>query len=510
MKEQITSQFTDSDLQKIAAYLSMQPSVQEQNDDEIVIDLRELFRALQKKLWAILLAGVVFAGCFLTGTVAFVHPKYTAQTLLYVNSSNISLGGAKVSISASELTAAKSLVDTYVVILKTRTTLNEVIEQSGLDLTYGEVSNMIEAQSVNGTEVFAIKVTSTVPEEAELLANTIGVVLSNKIASIVEGSSARIVDYAVVPSQKSSPSLKNNTIIGFAVGSFLTAALVLIQMLRDDKIRDTNYLKQKYSTPILAVVPDLTFSGGKNYSKYASGKREKHRHIPRKALSADECIQYIGENLNFASAEAYKLLRTNLSFSLPVDTGKCRVIGVTSSIAGEAKSTTAINLAYTLAQNNQKVLFLEADMRLPVAAKWLHLKQTPGLSNLLAGQCNGNEVIQKSGLISEFRVCTAGSIPPNPSELLGSDRMKTTVDVFKDYFDVIIIDLPPVNVVTDALLLNEVVDGMIHVVREGYCNKTALAEAVSQQRFAGTKVLGFVLTDANIQEKGYYKKYYGR
>ena len=513
MSKQYNGQFTDAELKKMAELLAAQQNQPVQREQELEIDVLELARALWKKAWAILLVAVIVAGSVLACTVVFIKPKYTAQTLLYVNSSNISLGSAKVSISASELSAAQSLVDTYIVILKTRTTLNDVIAQSGVPYTYEEIieNNMIQAEAVNSTEVFAIEVTSTDPKEAETLANTIGAVLPNKIASIVEGSSARIVDYAVVPSKKSSPNLTKNTLIGFVLGAFLAAAAVVVEKLMDTKVRDTDYLKQTYDIPVLAVIPDLTSSGGKNYSQYAKGnKKQSKASSKRKAeLSLEEIRKYLGSGLNFASAEAYKLLRTNLGFSLPVDEGQCRVIGVTSSVAGEAKSTTAINLAYTLAQTSKQVLLLEADLRLPTVAKRLKLKQAPGVSNLLVGQCAGNDVLQESGLIPNMWVATAGNVPPNPAELVGSKRMATAIKAFSKVFDVIVVDLPPVNVVTDALLLNEATDGMIHVVRQGYCDKAALEEAVSQQRFAGTKILGFVMTDADTQEKSYYKKQYG-
>ena len=513
MSKQYNGQFTDAELKKMAELLAAQQNQPVQREQELEIDVLELARALWKKAWAILLVAVIVAGSVLACTVVFIKPKYTAQTLLYVNSSNISLGSAKVSISASELSAAQSLVDTYIVILKTRTTLNDVIAQSGVPYTYEEIieNDMIKAEAVNSTEVFAIEVTSTDPKEAETLANTIGAVLPNKIASIVEGSSARIVDYAVVPSKKSSPNLTKNTLIGFVLGAFLAAAAVVVEKLMDTKVRDTDYLKQTYDIPVLAVIPDLTSSGGKNYSQYAKGnKKQSKASSKRKAeLSLEESRKYLGSGLNFASAEAYKLLRTNLGFSLPVDEGQCRVIGVTSSVTGEAKSTTAINLAYTLAQTSKQVLLLEADLRLPTVAKRLKLKQAPGVSNLLVGQCAGNDVLQESGLIPNMWVATAGNVPPNPAELVGSKRMATAIKAFSKVFDVIVVDLPPVNVVTDALLLNEATDGMIHVVRQGYCDKAALEEAVSQQRFAGTKILGFVMTDADTQEKSYYKKQYG-
>lgn len=224
-------------------------------------------------------------------------------------------------------------------------------------------------------------------------------------------------------------------------------------------------------------------------------------------MTPEESRKTLGNSLSFAAAEAYKLLRTNLEFSLPMESG-CRVIGVTSSLKGEGKSTTSVNIAYTMAQSGGKVLLIEADMRLPTLAKRLRVKTRPGISNLLVGQCSGNDVLQRTDLISNLWVATAGDIPPNPSELLGSANMKTTIDAMKDFFDVIIVDLPPVSAVTDAALVSKLVDGMILVVRQNYCDRGVLDESVRQLRFVGAKILGFVMTGADTQKKGY--KHYGK
>lgn len=161
-------------------------------------------------------------------------------------------------------------------------------------------------------------------------------------------------------------------------------------------------------------------------------------------LSLEESRKTLGENLSFAAAEAYKLLRTNLGFSLSDNTG-CKVIGVTSAMKGEGKSTTSINMAYTMDQSGGRVLLMEADLRLPTVAKRLGLKQKPGITNLLVGQVPGNEILQKTNLISNLRVASAGDIPPNPAELLGSANMKTTIQTMSEAFDVIIVDLPPLR-----------------------------------------------------------------
>lgn len=234
------------------------------NEDEIEIDLLRLVRALWKKAWVIILTAALLGAMMLAYTMYFVKPLYQAEALMYVNSSDISVGGAKVSISQGELSAAKSLIKTYTVILNTRTTLNDVIAKSGVDYTYEELKEMISAESVDSTEVFSIKVTSTSPKEAELLANTIAGVLPEKIASIVEGSSARIVDYAVVPVKKSSPSFMKNTMIGVLLGMLLSGGIVVVRELMDDKIHNTDCLLQGYDIPLLAVIPDLKHTKSSN------------------------------------------------------------------------------------------------------------------------------------------------------------------------------------------------------------------------------------------------------
>lgn len=245
-------------------------------EQEYEIDLLELLRAMWSHIVAIVLTAAVCAGLALGGTLIFVTPTYKANALMYVNSSDISLAGSKLSISASDLTAAKSLVDTYIVIMNTRTTLNEVIEKSGVSYTYEELKKMISASSVNSTEIFSVEVTSTDPQEAELLANTIATVLPEKISSVVDGCSVRIVDNAVVPAKRSAPSYSKNTLLGFLLGAVLACGGVTVAFLMDDKIHSGDYLIDAYKLPVLATIPDLTAADSANgyYGGYAAaGKR---------------------------------------------------------------------------------------------------------------------------------------------------------------------------------------------------------------------------------------------
>ncbi len=230
----------------------------------------------------------------------------------------------------------------------------------------------------------------------------------------------------------------------------------------------------------------------------------------------------ICDNLGFFASETYKMLRTKVELSIPNKTDEAgnkigKIIGMTSSVKGEGKTTTSINLAYTLAQTGHKVLLIEGDMRLPNIGKHLSLKTNIGLSNLLAGQCKISDVLQEytSPKGINFWVLTSGDPPPAPSELLASDNMKNAVAAFSKAFDFVILDLPPVTVVTDPIVASGYVDGMIIVVRTNFCDKRALKEAVSQLEFSKTKILGLVLTSSDgkslssISSKyqGSYRKY---
>ncbi|MGM9615436.1 MAG: YveK family protein [Oscillospiraceae bacterium] len=227
--------------------------------EETEIDLLELAKALMRRAWFIILVTVLVAAAAFGYTYCFVTPMYTATALMYVNNTSFSVGSTSFSISASELTAAQSLVDTYGVILKSRMTLEDIIQKDNLDYTYEELYSMIQTKAVNSTEIFEVSVTSSKPAEAEYIANTIAEVLPDKIAAIVEGSDVRIVDYAVIPSSRTSPSYTKNTAIGALLGLVIAAAVVILQYMLDENIRSEDYLAQTYpNIPLLSVVPDMS------------------------------------------------------------------------------------------------------------------------------------------------------------------------------------------------------------------------------------------------------------
>lgn len=228
----------------------------------------------------------------------------------------------------------------------------------------------------------------------------------------------------------------------------------------------------------------------------------KRKNEKKEMMHSSETMD-MGPNLSFAAAEAYKLLRANIQFSLPHEK-KCTVIGVTSSLKSEGKSTTAINLAYTLAETGNRVLLLDSDMRLPSIAHKLGLFQAPGLSNFLSGQDIFTQMIQHSNLSHNLYVIAAGDIPPNPSELMETEYMRKLISSLSNNFNYIILDLPPIGEVADALTVSKYIDGMLVIVRQDYCTHRALQDTIRQLEFAEIRLLGFVVTRTNTHKNKYY------
>ena len=212
-------------------------------------------------------------------------------------------------------------------------------------------------------------------------------------------------------------------------------------------------------------------------------------------------MRRIGPNLDFASNEAYNLLRTNLSFSLPDKVGG-KVIGITSSSPQDGKSTTSINLSYALAEAGHKVILIDSDMRRPSISRVLNEPMSPGLSIILAGD-NDKNAIRAGVLHKNLSVLFAGDIPPNPSELVSSEKMKCTLEALQAEYDYVIIDLPPTNLVSDPLAVSKFVDGIIVVVRHEKTKKQEILETIRQLKFVGVRILGFVYNGCK-RGKGHY------
>lgn len=239
------------------------------------IDIFKLLGALWKRLWLIVLAAIIGGGVAYGYAKYYITPQYSAEALLFVNNRSVNIGTTSLAISAGEISAAEQLVDTYLVILKTRSTINDVIEKTGVNYSYNQLKGMISAEPISGTGIFKVKVTSSNKAETAVLANAISEILPNRIAEIVDGSSVRVVDYAVEPTGKISPNVTKITGIGIIVGALIVAGIIVLFEFLDTAIHDEDYLTRTYKNiPILSIIPEISETSGGHggyYSGYGYG-----------------------------------------------------------------------------------------------------------------------------------------------------------------------------------------------------------------------------------------------
>lgn len=256
--------------------------------NEFEIDLLALIRHLWKNILLIALAALLLGSAAFGYTSLLVKPRYQATASMYVNNSSFSLGATDISISAGDLSASSSLVSVYLYILESRTTMEEVIQMAELSYTPDELQKMISTNSISKTGAFEVTVTSTNPAEVELIANSIAKVLPERIAEIVDGTTVRIVDYAIIPSHRSGPSIVKNTVLGVLLGGMLSAVFVAVKFLMNDTtkemIQSVDDLREMYpDIMVLATIPDMRLNEKKNgyystyYAREESPKKEGKR-----------------------------------------------------------------------------------------------------------------------------------------------------------------------------------------------------------------------------------------
>ena len=211
------------------------------------------------------------------------------------------------------------------------------------------------------------------------------------------------------------------------------------------------------------------------------------------------------EKVSFRAIEAYKIARTNIMFTLAGEEG-CKKIVFTSALAGEGKTTSCVNLAATFAQTSAKVLVIDADLRRPKVHQLIGEKCEDGLADLLADFVDINDVVRYSETM-HFDYISAGHIPPNPAELLATPKINTIFAKLSQVYDYIFIDTPPVNVVTDALVLSKHTSGMIFIVKQKETPHDAIKKAMANLKFADVKLLGFLMNEAETKHYTYRNKY---
>jgi capsular exopolysaccharide synthesis family protein len=325
------------------------------------------------------------------------------------------------------------------------------------------------------------------------------------VAGEIPASNVTIIDGAEVPQQPSWPRKKRNLLLAAAVGLMGGLGLAFLAEYFDNTLRTPKEVERYLRLPNLAVVPDLLSlpdcisNGNRRISRQESSLNSK-LCVPSKQLT------HAALSLSLLS-EAYRKLRTSIFLSRPGEAPK--TILFTSATNGEGKTITVANTAIMLAQMDLRVLVIDADLRKPSCHKALRVKGGRGLTDFLVGQDHLDNVIKPTSVPNLFAL-SCGSTPPNPTELVGSKRMYTTLANLKERYDFLLIDAPPVMPVSDAVILSTMVDGVVLVVRGQHTQKQLVKEAASQLGNGSGKILGVVLNRVDIREAEYsgYKQYY--
>jgi tyrosine-protein kinase Etk/Wzc len=326
-----------------------------------------------------------------------------------------------------------------------------------------------------------------------------------RIISASSGGGIKVVDIARMPD---NPIPKNETryyILGVILGIALGLSLAFILEFNDTSIKSNEDIERHFNLPVLGTIPHITYNKKEDIKvKRVLSKSKKSQitsHYPRHLLNfyGDESV----------TAEAYRSLRTNLSFVSPDNPLRCLLL--TSAGPSEGKSLTAANLALAYAQMGKKTLLIDSDLRRPVMHYVFGVKREPGFSDLFVANSDYNAVIKESGK-ENLSIITAGTFTPNPAELIGSHKMEKHIEYFKDNFDIVFFDTPPIIAVTDAPLLGTKLDGVLLVLRSHKTSREIAGQAVNSLNNVGVKCLGAVLNDINLSHRyssyGYYKYYY--
>ncbi len=444
------------------------------------MELKDYIRIIRKR-WRIIVAAmlVVLAGAALATALS---PKvYQAQTRLFVSTSGGSDSGALLQGSSFTQQRVKSYAD----VITTPKVLDPVIETLTLDTTAAKLGTQITATVPLDTVLIEVAVTNADPRVAAQVADAVGKQFTKTVAdleSVADGKSSpvkvTVVSTPTVPTTPISPKPTRNLALGVVLGLLLGLGLALVRDLLDTTIKGEKDIKD---------VTDVTVIGGISFDPEATKRPlivQADPHSPR--------------------AEAFRTLRTNLQF---VDAANHpRSIMFTSSLPGEGKTTTTANLAITMAASGARVCIIEGDLRRPRLLEYMGLDGSVGLTNVLIGQADLSDVLQQFTNTSVY-VIGSGSVPPNPSELLGSAAMNETLRELESRFDVVIIDAPPLLPVTDAAVLSTIVGGTVVVVGAGLVNRDHLARALQSLDAVKGRVLGLVLNRLPTKGSDAYSYY---
>lgn len=434
-------------------------------------------RALLAGWWIVLAAAVIGCGTALAVTSA-TPPTFRASTSYYV-----SVAGQE-DATAGEIaqgsTAAQQKIKSYTVLASSPRVLEQVIADLGLDTSPAALGRRVTAVVSTGTVIIEISVTDGDARAAARIATATGRTLAEVVSEIEPKTGAgepsvrlEQVSEASVPTAPIAPRTAADLVLGLAAGLGAGIVLALLRAAADTRIRSVDDIDG--DVPVIGEIgmdPD-----------------------------ADKQPLVVQGDGVTARAEAFRSLRTNLQF---LRTGGVPTIAVTSARPAEGKTTTTLNLAIALAQSGIRTVVVDADLRRPNVAGTLGLEGAAGLTDLLVGRAELDDVLQRWGR-DAFSVLPAGTIPPNPSELIGSAAMEQVVADLASRYDVVLVDTPPVLAVTDAALMSTLVSTTVLVAAAGQTKRSDLRQAIAALDRVGEHPDGIVLTKSRrpIAERYY-------
>lgn len=445
------------------------------------MELQQYLQIL-RAYWRSALATLFVCVALVAAYTLLQHPTYTASSTVFIT---VESGGTAGELSQGA-TYAERQVKSFVGVATTAIVLQPVIDEMRLDTTPHKLARDLQVSSPANTSIIKIDATSKSPEHAATLSNAVAKSLVDAVEELSPPStdgvglvSATIIDQALTPTSPTAPRPAQNLALGVLLGLLLGAGQAILRSTLDTRIRTSEDLEQITAAPVLAEVG----------------------RVERTAERPDDVAE-----LNWRNAEAYRRLRTNVGF-VGLGGERRSSIVVTSALAGEGKTEITTNLAKVLAQAGESVLLIDADLRRPEAANRLGLDGEVGLSDVLTSRAS----LQDATILAapNLAVLPAGTVPPNPSELLGSEAMANLLERVEEQYDYVLFDSPPLLPVTDAVVLAAQTGGAILVTQSGTVKRQQLEAAIGILEAGDVTLLGLVLKDVPIDTRHhYYSAYY--
>ena len=446
------------------------------------INIKDFFNYLKKYIFIICGVIILFVIGIFIYDKSIKKPLYTTYTTIILTKSNETQ--TNTTITQNDILLNQKLVETYTKIIKSKLVLDQVISETGITYTAQELGENVSVEAYENTEMLKISVTDSDPELSASIANSIAQVFSGEVAKIYQMNNISVIDIAQIPEEVSNNTLVRDVFIALFISIFGSIGVIFIIYYFDDSIKLTDDLEEEIGMPVIAKVFKSDI-GSKNRGKVELLVQK----YPKSVVS-----------------ESIKTLRTNLQFS-SVDS-ELKTILITSSIPGEGKSFISANLAISFTQTDKKVLIVDCDMRKGRQHRIFKLSNTKGLSNLLIDDmANYKDYINKTS-IKNLYVITRGTVPPNPSELLNSNKNSELIKILRSKFDIIIFDGVPCNGLPDSIIMSKLVDKVLIVSSESVTPRSVLESTKKQLKNVEAPVAGDVLNNVN-RKNSKYGKYYG-